>query len=325
MGRERPGPEQAFLLHASLFAMANLGMLKRLAVLVLWLAIFSLRATAVYGFDLRNFQHLVVFGDSLSDNGNSFASVGRPQVPYFHGRWSNGPNWVDYFSYFSGLNQHFLPATAFLENRGTNFAVAGSNSALLAGQIGTYLATTGGRAFANDLYVIWIGANDFLQGLKATITVSDIEEGIVSLREAGARNFLLINLPDISLTPDVRAHGTTTDLAAKQYVFMVNVALQAQIPYHALFFGVDVMLIDVNTPFTQLVNTRALSVSGLGRVGFSNSSGSAFNPGTGAVVANPNRYVFWDGFHPTTLVHYVTGWFIFHSAFPGTSSVPLAK
>lgn len=299
--------------------------MKRLALLVLWLAVFALRVPSVYGFNLQNFQRLVVFGDSLSDNGNSFASVGRPQPPYYKGRWTNGANWVDYFSYFSLVNQHFLPATAFLENRGTDFAVAGSNSALLAGQIGTYLGTTGGRAFANDLYVIWIGANDFLQGLNAKITVSDIEAGIVSLWEAGARNFLLINLPDISLTPYIKDHGTATDLAAKQYVYMANAALQAQIPYYALFLGVTVTLVDVNTPFTQLVNTRSLTVSGLGRVSFSNSSGSAFNPNTSAVVPNPNSYVFWDGFHPTTLVHYVTGWFIFQTAFPRTSSVPVAK
>ena len=303
----------------------ELRIMKRLSLLVLCLAVFSLRVSSVYGFDLQNFQRLVVFGDSLSDNGNSFVSVGRPQPPYYKGRWTNGANWVDYFSYFSSVNRHFLPATAYLENRGTNFAVAGSDSALLAGQIGTYLATTGGRAFANDLYVIWIGANDFLQGLSARNTVSDIEAGLVSLRGAGAKNFLVINLPDISLTPYVKAHGTATDLAAKQYVYAANVALQAEIPFYALFLGVTVNMVDVNAPFTQLVNTGALTVSGLGRVVFSNSSGSAFNPKTGIVVSDPNSYVFWDGFHPTALVHYVTGWFIFHAAFPGTSAVPVAK
>jgi hypothetical protein len=46
---------------------------------------------------------------------------------------------------------------------------------LAGGQISTYLATTGGRASANDLYVIWIGPNDFLQELGARNTVSDIE------------------------------------------------------------------------------------------------------------------------------------------------------
>ena len=97
-----------------------------------------------------------------------------------------------------------------------------------------------------------------------------------------ANVFTRRSLVPTSLTPYVKAHGTATDLAAKQYAYTANAALQAQIPYYALFLGVTVTLVDANTPFTQLVYTRALTVSGLGTVDFSNSSGSAFNPNTGA-------------------------------------------
>lgn len=38
---------------------------------------------------------VVVFGDSLSDNGNLFAQTGQPPAPYFQGRFSNGPVWVE--------------------------------------------------------------------------------------------------------------------------------------------------------------------------------------------------------------------------------------
>ena len=69
---------------------------------------------------------------------------------------------MDFFSYYSRLNQHFLPVTAFLQNRGTEKEVAGPDSLALAGQIGSYLGDVGGRASPNDLFVIWIGANDFL-------------------------------------------------------------------------------------------------------------------------------------------------------------------
>jgi phospholipase/lecithinase/hemolysin len=298
---------------------------RRLACFGLWLAFLSLGIPVAHGFNLQNVQHLVVFGDSLSDNGNSLAAAGRPQPPYYYGRWTNGLNWVDFFSYYSRVNQHFLPVTAFLQNRGTNFAVAGSDSLALAGQIGSYLGDVSGRASPNDLFVIWIGANDFSQGISAKITVSGIEAGIVALWKAGARNFVVINLPDISLTPDVKNEGTKTDLAAKQFVYTVNTSLQAQIPFYSSFLGIVVLLIDVNTPFTQLVNTRTWTVKGLGTANFLNSSGFAYNPNNGALAPNPNSFVFWDGFHPTAAVHYLAGWFIFQSAFPGTSSVPVAK
>ncbi len=41
---------------------------------------------------------LLVFGDSLSDNGNYFALTGGqypPSPPYYQGRFSNGPVWPE--------------------------------------------------------------------------------------------------------------------------------------------------------------------------------------------------------------------------------------
>jgi thermolabile hemolysin len=288
----------------------------KLALALLWLAIFSFRVSSASGFNLQTVQHVVVFGDSLSDNGNSFAldATRPPSPPYYPGRWTNGPNWVDYFSYFSQVNQHFLPITAFIPNHGTNFAVAGSSSALLAGQIGSYLGSTGGRASASNLFVVWIGANDFAQGIEAKITVSDIELGIVALWRAGARNFMVINLPNIALTPTVKAQGT--QIAAQQFIYTVNAALQAQLPYYALVLRATVLLVDLNTPFTQLVNTGTWTVQGLGTVKFTDTTHFALNPLP--TIEDPNQYVFWDGFHPTTRVHCLAGWYFFQAAFPGT-------
>jgi phospholipase/lecithinase/hemolysin len=49
--------------------------------------------------------------------------------------------------------------------------------------------------------------------------------------------------------------------------------------------------------------------------GFTNSTGATYNPTTGVVVSDPNDYVFWDGFHPTTNMHYIGAEFIFRAAF----------
>src|ERR1700761_6724036 len=104
--------------------------MKGLVVLILALGSFALRAPSSYGSFL-SFQNLVVFGDSLSDNGNTFSSVGLPKAPYYDGRWTNGPNWVDYISQVAGIPD----VSAFLRNRGTNFEVGGSTSLDLAGEI----------------------------------------------------------------------------------------------------------------------------------------------------------------------------------------------
>ena len=54
-----------------------------------------------------NFAELYVFGDSLSDTGNTFdftAGNIPPTPPYFPGRFSNGLIWIDYLAEYLGLN-----------------------------------------------------------------------------------------------------------------------------------------------------------------------------------------------------------------------------
>jgi len=43
---------------------------------------------------------LVVFGDSLSDNGNLLALIGAPQPPAWEGRSSNGPVYAEQLASF---------------------------------------------------------------------------------------------------------------------------------------------------------------------------------------------------------------------------------
>ena len=321
--------------------MANSCIMKGSATFALWLAILSLRVSSVYGLNLQNVQHLVVFGDSLSDNGNSLALFQVPPFPYFDGRWTNGPNWVDYFpwvAYVFGV--HVAPAGAYFEKyRGTNFAVGGAQSGDLLkprvsgdgkmsfpAQIPTYLATTpGGQASADDLYVIWIGVNDF--PAAPNDTVDHIKAGIDLLRVNGARSFVVITVPDIWLTPDIIAAGGATIDAAKRFVAAVNTLLQVQIPSYASSYGIEVSLVDINTIFDELVYNPT-------EFGFTNSVDAAFNPNAQISLLNPvsdpNTYVFWEGFHPTTRAHFLAALFISRSitsrnAFSKTRFVPPAN
>ena len=145
----------------------------------------------------------------------------------------------------------------------------------------------------DDLYVIWIGANDFRAGISPSKTVENIRDGIIQLWEAGARSFAVINLPDISLTPAVIASGTAVVQAAKQFVYTVNALLYAEILSYAWSHGIRIELVDINFIFTQVVYNP-------GKFGFANSTGAAFNPNLLLSSSNPapdpNDYVFWEWF-----------------------------
>ena len=310
--------------------------MRRFGLLVFLLVLSSVRVPSADAFELSRFNHLIVFGDSLSDNGNSLFLFSVPPAPYYKGRWSNGPNWLDYFP---SVAHHFPTVAAFFPNpdneKGTNFAVGGAvSSDLLKSeptgfpvQIPTYLASTGGQAFVDDLYVIWIGANDFAAGISPIETVENIRNGIIQLRQAGAKHLVLVSVPDISLTPTVIALGGAVVQAAKQFVFTVNALLEADILWLSLSEGIKIEFVDINSIFTEVVLNPS-------QFGFTNSTGEAFNPSLPISptnpVSDPNDYVFWDGFHPTTRVHYIAAQFIYQKltsgrVFAEAIPVPLAR
>ena len=305
--------------------------MKNMALHSLCVALFLLRTSCADG-------KLVVFGDSLSDNGNLFALTeryptgGYPPEPYgdtygksgkagydFPGRFTDGQNWVDYFSTIG----NYSPAiSAYWKDGGTDFAVGGSTSEDvnvnskklgldlpgLPTQINAYLATLGGKSAADDLFVIWIGANDFFAEIEPAQTVANIKNAIAKLADNGARNFVVISVPDISLTPTVIATGGATTLAAKRFVYATNVLLEIELLRTAFLHRISIDVVHINAIVIPLVYNP-------GRFRFTNSTDAAFNLTTGAVVSDPNDYVFWDGFHPTTNAHYIAAKFIFSSVF----------
>lgn len=161
-------------------------------------------------------KNIVVFGDSLSDNGNLYEYMNHAipaSPPYFEGRFSNGPVWAEMLQkYFEERGQkiHLLDY-AF---GGAAIAEGPEDDELyftLRREINTYLLAHDDKADADNLYVVWIGANNYLglepesdeASLDTTVdaVVRGIRHGLGKLAKAGAKNVLVINLPDLSQTP----------------------------------------------------------------------------------------------------------------------------
>jgi phospholipase/lecithinase/hemolysin len=117
-----------------------------------------------FGRKLGRMLRVVVFGDGLSDTGNHPARFGTPIPPYWEGRSSDGPIWVEDLA-----GDLRLPTTQV-----KNYAVGGAasdhrNSGRPDGpgmldELNVYLADVEASNITVDsdtLYVIWIGANDF--------------------------------------------------------------------------------------------------------------------------------------------------------------------
>lgn len=192
---------------------------------------------AAFSAPLPKFQHIVFFGDSLTDNGNLYAHSNHvipKSPPYFDGRFSNGYNWADLLSYklsssynIDAENYAVGGATAFLHN-----PFDGYLPVTISMEVHDYDLKNALNSKDNTLYVIWIGANDYLQGASdVDQTTTGVVNAIVSVINELAGNtnaqFFIIQLPDISLTPEAKIKNLTDNY--HQLFIMHNQKLDAAI------------------------------------------------------------------------------------------------
>jgi phospholipase/lecithinase/hemolysin len=244
------------------------------------------------------YDQIVAFGDSLSDTGNDLILFGSPTAPYYNGRFSNGPNWIDQLSVKLGVPDP-QPSLA----GGTNYAYGGataasafspSNIPYLAQQVQSYLQTSP-KADPNTLYTILDGANDFFNGqTNPSIPASAVNAAMTSLIAAGAKNILVSYLPPQGITPDIQSQGP----AAVAAINALDVAFNADI-------AADVKALQAANPSVR-IDTMDLYTQGMEAVqdpsmfGFTNvtDEGILAPPGT-----DISHYLFWDDVHPTTYGH----------------------
>jgi phospholipase/lecithinase/hemolysin len=277
------------------------------------------------------FEQVVVFGDSLSDPGNVFALTGQysirpfapiPSAPYLIGglHFTNGETWVERLSRALHSPTGAGPA-ARAPQIYTNFAFGGararagaaSASPDFGAQVAMYFANSGGVANRDALYVVWFGANDVRDAIEVLAidpsgatsvgmlqaAMGSIAGNVGALWAAGARKFLVPNVPNIGLTPALAAQPAQVRAAATQFSSAYNaglaqllVGLQAQLP------DTQFVSLDVFSLLQSIVATPSV-------FGLSNATESCLRFGVvvGAICPDPRRYLFWDAIHPTAAVH----------------------
>jgi len=272
------------------------------------------------------FTQMYVFGDSLSDTGNVFnasQATGTVFPPiYFNGRFSNGPNWVDYLA--EDLNLSPTPVTALgLEippSQGINFAFGGATTGLdntvapnlllgLQQQVGLFTSFVSANQAANPdaLYVLWAGANDYLPTESTTFTpfntpettIGNLSFALSTLAAVGAKNFLVVNLPDLGELP--LTNKTPISSSLNTLTSLHNTSLSATINALSSTPGSDlnINLVDVNSLFSD-------TISNPDKYGFTNVTDACIDNPITCVLGGQSKqdqFLFWDNLHPTTAAH----------------------
>ena len=302
-----------------------LGGFRRCALLAATLTAAALATTAQAG----PYSKLIIFGDSLSDVGN-FAHITQEQYDlsypgsafdYSDHRFTNSSDTSPASQTYAGvwheqLSRRFLglaAATNSLDG-GLDFAVGDAQSTdgqttvpledgltinvdNLGRQVSTYLTNVNNAADSSALYIVWCGANDLFQDSSAgnvTATSTRIGDQVTKLAQAGARTFIVPNLPPLGDTPKYNTTSSkdTLNAAAQSYRDQLNSVLDTRISdLQTQGINITVYRLDVFTLFQNLINDPSVD-------GFTNITNSAQGQ---SVVAD--QYLFWDDVHPTTAGH----------------------
>ncbi|HEY7089188.1 MAG TPA: SGNH/GDSL hydrolase family protein, partial [Tepidisphaeraceae bacterium] len=165
-------------------------------------ALITATASPLWGF-----SGLLSFGDSLSDVGNTYGAtfgLSPGGSPYYNGRYSNGPVWVEDLALDQALAVPTLSRSGGLDYAYGGAETGTGNTSLviwnLQKQVSTYLGNH--TPSPTQLVTLWAGANDFFDGQTNVATpVNNIATSIGSLATAGAKTFLVPNLPLLGDTP----------------------------------------------------------------------------------------------------------------------------
>lgn len=234
--------------------------LKRIVVFLIFV-FYSQLSCATY-------HKIIFFGDSLSDNGNLYSFLLKiipKSPPYYEGRFTNNEIWTN------------LTANYFKEKYGItsdNYAVGGEVISWHLGgflpwsfyqSVTNYFFHTSSREYSDTLYVIWLGANDYLDGAPDVENYTDkaiynLNYSIERLINSGGKNFLILNLPDLSKIPYSKINGNTANI--EKLTRLHNAKLQKLIrSLREKYKNIQVELYKMNELFDEFVSVPDINVT----------------------------------------------------------------
>lgn len=306
-----------------------------------------------------SFSNLYFFGDSLTDSGAFTNLVVASGGAATSNKFTTNPGTVwpqnlgaNYgVSVTPGYGLNPLNAQ-FAPTGGNNYAIGGArvsqqtgvfpssaaiaaNITPLSGQITTNLGQTLGAANPDALYAVWIGANDVLfqtgavgTGLPLTTAAGNVSTAardavaqIARLQAAGARNLVVIGLPDVGATPYAASSGAAATQLLTSLSGAYNDALKQGLVAagltHVAYFDPRRLMADILArPASYGITNTSIPACG---------AAPSLGCGTAQQLPNSSTYLFADGLHPSTTAHKIfSDWVYATLEAPGRAAVPLA-
>jgi len=227
---------------------------------------------------------------------------------------SNGATWVEQFARGQGLSGSTRPALRNIGIKASNYAVGGARAAdyscrfNLADQLAVYQQDFS-AASESTLFVFELGGNDVRDALVTqdpsviAVALNNISNAVQVLYAQGARNFLFVNIPAVGATPAVKM----LDIQFGGVGIIINAANALTEGFNSNLAQLQAVLntlpdMDIRTlDLYALLNNIIADPSDYGII---NTEQACVTPNVAPFTCkNPDTYLFWDGIHPTKVVH----------------------
>ncbi len=257
----------------------------------------------------KKFERIIAFGDSLSDTGNMY-NASLWSMPnrknWFLGRFTDGKVWVEYLS--ENLDTP-------LHNWATGGAGADEYKHMIPGVLQQteswkdYISHDFGYAADKTLFTMLIGGNDIVQyNISVDSIIKHQKQALETLIKNGAKNILVLNLPDVSKAPIFSVRTDSQKISNEVLDYnkrIMNVVETIKTEYGS---SINIKLFDLFSLFNDLrsqpqkygfrvVDQSCLNMNSIEPPAFS------ANPAVRPECTNPKEYLFWDTLHPTTAAH----------------------
>ncbi|MEX6008147.1 SGNH/GDSL hydrolase family protein [Providencia hangzhouensis] len=262
------------------------------------------------------FDSVAVIGDSLSDSEGRMHKKSCGLLTnanqYYDGRFTNGFTWPEFLTMPNTMLSHSGKGKVTL----TNKSEGGSTCA-------PYFKSTLHPQFAilsniekqtrhlkfddKSLDIIFLGANDYMTFSKKNVNVviSSQEKIIKKMIKNGAKNILVMGLPDLSQTPAIKTRSPKKQRKIQNLSIEHNNKLQTIINQLKLNKNININYFNINNvmkKITSVVGDINKNSPGAYNIGKAFTNGYIRRDNTAPLEIDPH-YVFIDDVHPTQEVH----------------------
>ncbi|KAJ0114618.1 acetyl esterase [Diaporthe amygdali] len=306
--------------------------LEHIVLPMLWLS--SVTSAALVGSStLQDFSSLVVFGDSYTDDGPEYYTP-EPSQNLSTVTSTGGRIWPQYIQQYTGINLYDYAVSGAVCD--TYFSPSKRNG-VKQNQIPYFLKDkdyVGDGSLINPsnetIYAIWIGTNDlgpaaFFTDNRVSLTILDyidcVYEQLDALHEAGARNFVLLNLAPLNFAPmyalpenggtinttfwkdeeTYNANVTQVSEKMRQYVALINsiynYRTSEEVQISDRYPASSFTIFDVHSLLSDMWNNPASYLNGTAPVNVTSTitaCGAACNDSSVR-----DSYLWYDSLHPS--------------------------